>query len=800
MAFRAPLTALIAAVAVSALPALSWADCSQLDASVVSACESLQRSLSAYELAAAGLLKDGASPADIEAARTARDKYLAEQSGFQEKWAPMERRYDELLRKRDAAKTPEERSALDEQAFQMRQAYSPLKIAQAEFSWKSQTFDPGVVKRLEAADHNDAGKAADAAKQLLGKPNPQNAEAARDLASGNPGAAVKALAPYVADHPNDAAAVSLLARAKLAQGDRAGALADARRALQLDPEDQEAKRLVSDLQNLAEAQRKVDGVKVDFGPVRNPLKGLAGDAVRTAALPVKRGLVVPGAGVNVPALGVVPPTLRSLFEQARGKFQINDDAGALMALHEAVDLAPNRTEAWDEIAEISNKDGDYEGAAAAADKALQINPDDARALRARAYAEFNLGDYRRALADAVRAVQLDPNNGLGYLYRAMAEEKLGDKAAAIRDYQTAARLDPALAPAALEGLARLETRAPKGFFSRPLLFRVGAVGGSGVLLLLGLLGTASGRRLAQEYTRRLKTIVSPAPAEPPRGPTAVSEFATVALGSVIGGHYRVTGELGRGGMGAVYRAQDETLNRPVAIKQLLRDGRGNPEDAARLLQEARLVARLQHPNIAEIYSVITENDLLLVFEFVDGESLDKTLRRNKKLPPARARQIMTGVCAALDYAHARGIIHRDLKPANVMIAADGAAKVMDFGIARQSRGGATLTKTMTASGTPPYMAPEQFLGSVSRASDLYSAAVMAYELLTGSRPFEGPDFVEPKLRKEFLPPSRLDAALPSVVDEFFVRALDPDPLKRPAGAVEFNRAFGAALAGAANPT
>ncbi|MEQ1920808.1 MAG: serine/threonine-protein kinase, partial [Elusimicrobiota bacterium] len=146
------------------------------------------------------------------------------------------------------------------------------------------------------------------------------------------------------------------------------------------------------------------------------------------------------------------------------------------------------------------------------------------------------------------------------------------------------------------------------------------------------------------------------------------------------------------------------------------------------------------------------------------------------------------IAGGLDYAHERKIIHRDLKPSNVMVGRDGAVKVMDFGIAHQASAATGMTRT-GASGTPPYMAPEQGMGSVSKASDLYALGAMAYEMVTGVRPFEGPDFLEQKLRKTFTPATQRDAALPAGLDAFFATALEPDPTKRSASGAEFVAAF-----------
>ena len=204
------------------------------------------------------------------------------------------------------------------------------------------------------------------------------------------------------------------------------------------------------------------------------------------------------------------------------------------------------------------------------------------------------------------------------------------------------------------------------------------------------------------------------------------------------------------------------------------------------------MAQLKHPNLAQIYNVIDEGQPLLVFEYVEGQTLDKLLSVELALPAWRVRRIVEETAAALQCAHGREIIHRDLKPSNVMMGADGAIKVMDFGIAHQARAATQLTRT-SASGTPPYMAPEQGMGSVSKASDLYALAVMAYELLAGVRPFEGPDFLEQKLRMRYYPMTQRNAAFPKALDEFFARAFEPDPTKRFADAGEFAAAFGQAL-------
>jgi eukaryotic-like serine/threonine-protein kinase len=248
-------------------------------------------------------------------------------------------------------------------------------------------------------------------------------------------------------------------------------------------------------------------------------------------------------------------------------------------------------------------------------------------------------------------------------------------------------------------------------------------------------------------------------------------------------------ELGRGGMGVVYEAFDISLQRRVAVKQLGRAVFAEPGMKERFLQEARTAAKLRHPNLAEIYSVVEEGgQLYLVFEFVPGQTLDRLLAARGRLSWAETRALLKGLCAAVDHAHSQKIIHRDLKPANVMVGEDGACKVMDFGIAHEARTSSVATQT-AAWGTPPYMAPEQEMGRVSRESDLYALAVMAYEMLIGQRPFPGPDFLDQKLRRDFPPPTRAAPALPRGADGFFTRALEPDAARRFHSGAEFLQAL-----------
>jgi predicted Ser/Thr protein kinase len=206
------------------------------------------------------------------------------------------------------------------------------------------------------------------------------------------------------------------------------------------------------------------------------------------------------------------------------------------------------------------------------------------------------------------------------------------------------------------------------------------------------------------------------------------------IGRTIG-KYRIVGQLGRGGAGVVYKAVDETLHRDVAVKTLNPD-LANTEVMSRFRAEATILARLNHPQIATIFELFrADGDLLMVMEFVRGESLDKLSERLGALSPERAAYIIDLILSALEHAHRAGVVHRDVKPANVMVTDEGSIKIMDFGIARVL-GAEQKTVDFRLMGTPAYMSPEQVLGEeVDGRSDLYSVGVLFYRLLTGALPF-----------------------------------------------------------------
>jgi serine/threonine-protein kinase len=248
--------------------------------------------------------------------------------------------------------------------------------------------------------------------------------------------------------------------------------------------------------------------------------------------------------------------------------------------------------------------------------------------------------------------------------------------------------------------------------------------------------------------------------------------------------YEIVGELGRGGMGVVYKARQVGLNRWVALKMVLAAAHASQHQLDRFLTEAKAVAELQHPNIVQIYEK-GEHDGLPFFslEYVGGGSLDAKVHR-KPQPPREAAHMVETLAQAMQYAHEHGVIHRDLKPANILLTVDGMPKISDFGLAKRLEEESSQTKSGTLMGTPNYMAPEQARGEVQNVgplADVYTLGAILYELLTGRPPFQGAtvlETVKQVTNEEPVPPSRLQPQVPRDLETICLKCLQKDMVKR----------------------
>lgn len=253
------------------------------------------------------------------------------------------------------------------------------------------------------------------------------------------------------------------------------------------------------------------------------------------------------------------------------------------------------------------------------------------------------------------------------------------------------------------------------------------------------------------------------------------------------GRYQIKGVLGKGAMGLVYDGLDPTLDRRVAIKTILTstlDEATARHYSMRFKREVRAVARLNHPNIVQVYDFGTEGDLAyIVMQYIEGKELKDSFDAKEQLDLRTIFRLMSELLDALEFAHEAGVVHRDIKPANVMLDAGGHVKLTDFGVARITdadgeQGEATRAGAMI--GTPSYMSPEQIQGqTIDRRTDIFSAGVLFYQLLTGKKPFEGTQWVLAKkiVQDDPVWPSAI-VQIPPALDRVVARALAKAPEHR----------------------
>jgi tetratricopeptide (TPR) repeat protein len=259
------------------------------------------------------------------------------------------------------------------------------------------------------------------------------------------------------------------------------------------------------------------------------------------------------------------------------------------------------------------------------------------------------------------------------------------------------------------------------------------------------------------------------------------------------GRYKITGKLGKGGMGVVYKAVDTVLDREVAYKVLPDSLQENPQALKNFLREAKSAAKLNHPGIVTVYDAGEQDGVFYIaMEYVDGNTLKEIIKHRGKISPGGIVHVLTQMCEALAYAHEQKVVHRDIKTANTMWTRDRKAKIMDFGLAKMIE--EVRNHTTVVSGTPYYMSPEQTLGkNVDHRTDIYSLGVSTFELATGTLPFREGNLPYHHVHTPPPDPREFNAELPPLIVNIIARCLEKDPANRYQGALDIVKELTAAL-------
>ncbi len=603
-------------------------------------------------------------------------------------------------------------------------------------------------------------------------------------------------AAAIALDSNNPEAYKARALARAALENRKGAIEDIRKAAAIDPQDESAKLLATLLESRKDNPSlktisSVDEIKRALGASDDGAEAVRGAQAQAGG----SGFVAGAEGAELAAAAPDFAKSKAYLKTALAKNRLGDYESAARYASLAIEKDPANNEAYLERANAYNFLGRYDEAVRDATHVIDKDPANLQAFNMRAWALNRNGRSADAATDATRAIDLNPNFADAWFNRALAYEKQGDYKRMLDDFKRAAALSGAyssryqdavaqygprvpgyasLAPAAgAEGAGRAGRAAPDPLRKFLTLLFFTLTGGA--LVAMGLIHILGGRGQAAEAGR----VTHPDVLSP-----------SVFYEGVATGKYKIERKLGEGGMGVVYEATDQSLGRKVAIKKMNEEIKVNEREKQRFLDEARTVALLKHPGIVEIYTIFEEDaNIYLVFEHVDGVTLDHTIDKEARLPFDTARRVIGETAAALAYAHSKNVVHRDLKLSNIMLSSEGQVKVMDFGLARRAMESRARFSNAEVVGSPAYMAPEQELGASSVESDIYSLGVCLYEALSGVLPFQGPDFHSQKTRLSYQKLSDILPGLPKGVDEIVARCLAPEPENRYRSAEDFRRAL-----------
>lgn len=617
-------------------------------------------------------------------------------------------------------------------------------------------------------------------------------------------AAEKSATSAIELDPENISAYKARAMARINLEDRLGAVEDVKRALEIDPQD-ESVRVLS---NLIESRKQLSSLKtlksleemkkilgsvdvdevIDDGGTIGSETGV--DYFVKSSIDKENKLI--GNGINYNKSRVYSKT-------AATKVKLADYESAVKYATLAIGVNPGALNAYLDRATAYNFLGRYDDAIKDASFVLEHDPSNVTALNIRSWALNRKGQYIQASEDATKAINLAPHLADSWVNRALSLEKAGNYTQMLDDLKQASALNSIYSAKYQDAVAQYQPKI--GNYNIPgrdinsgvvspavvsqevedsklkkfLILLAFTITG-GLLIGFGFLHIVSSYRMGRTFVKEKQThpeVLSP----------------SIFYEGVASGKYKIERKLGEGAMGVVYEATDQTLGRKVAIKKMNDEIKTDDREKQRFLEEARTVAMLHHPNIVEIYTIFEEdNNLYLVFEYVDGITLDKMLQKEVRLSFDKCKDVFNEVSLALSYAHSKNIVHRDLKLSNIMISNEGFVKVMDFGLARRSRE-SFFGSSKEVVGSPAYMAPEQDLGILSKESDIFSLGVCIYEALTGVLPFEGPDFHYEKQHKIYRPVSSIVDGIGKKIDEVLSKALEPDPENRYKSIEEFRVAL-----------